>query len=56
MFLDTKIDISKLYNNLLQYFLILNVTNFCLSILGEKGRFVKIGVKVRVMDAIEHSS
>ena len=50
------VDISKLHDNLLQYFLIINVTNFCLSPLGEKGEFLRSGVRVKVMDAIKHSS
>ena len=56
IYLDTKVDISKLHDNLFQYFLILNVTNFCLSLLGGKGRFLRVGVRFRVMDAIKHSS
>ena len=54
--MDIEIDISKLHDNLLQYFLILNITNFCLSSLREKGGFLKVRVKVKVMDAIKHSS
>ena len=54
--MDTEVDISKLHDNLLQYFLNLNVTNFYPSPLGEKGGFLRIGVRVRVMDAIKHSS
>ena len=54
--MDTEVDISKLNDNLLQYFLILNVTNFCPSPLGEKGGFLKVEVKVRVIDAIKHNS
>ena len=53
--MDTEIDISKLHDNLLQYFLILNVTNFCPFPLGEKGGFLRVGVRVRVIDAIKHS-
>ena len=53
--LDTEVDISKLHDNLLQYFLILNVTNFFPSLLREKGGFLGVGIRVRVMDAIEHS-
>ena len=56
IFLNIKVDISKLHNNLLQYFLILNVTNYCPSPLGEKGGFLGFGIRVKVMDAIEHSS
>ena len=55
-FLDTEVDISKLHDNLLQYFLILNVTNFYPSSLGKKGGFFRVGVRVRIIDAIEHSS
>ena len=54
--MDTEVDISKLHDNLLQYFLILNVTNFCPSPLGEKGGFLRVGVRVRVIDAIKYSS
>ena len=54
--MDTEVDISKPNDNLLQYFLILDVTNYCPSLLGEKGGFLRIGIRVRVMDAIEHSS
>ena len=54
--MNIEVDISKLHDNLLQYFLILNVTNFCPFPLGEKGGFLRFGVRVRVMDAIEHSS
>ena len=56
MILDTEVDISKLHDNLLQYFLILNITNFCPSSFGEKGGFLRIGVRVRVMDAIKYNS
>ena len=54
--MDTEVDISKLHDNLLQYFLIFNVTNYYPSPLGKKGGFLRVGVKVRVMDAIEHNS
>ena len=54
--MDTEVDISKLHDNLLQYFLILNITNFRPSPLGEKGGFLRVGVKVRVMDMIKYSS
>ena len=54
--MDTEVNISKLHNNLLQYFSILNVTNFCPSPHGEKGGFLRVGIRVRVMDAIKHSS
>ena len=54
--MDTEVDISKLYDNLLQYFLILNVINFCPSPLGEKDEFLRVGVRVRVIDAIKHNS
>ena len=56
IFLYTKVDISKPPDNLLQYFLILHVTNYCPFLLGEKGGFVRVVVRVKVMDAIEHSS
>ena len=54
-FLDIKVDISKLRDNLLQYFLTLNITNYCPSPLREKGEFLRVEVRVRVMDTIEHS-
>ena len=54
--MNTEVDISKLHDNLLQYFLILNITNYCPSSLGEKGGFLRVGIKVRVMDTIEHNS
>ena len=54
-FLDIEVNISKLHNNLLQYFLFLNDTNFCPSPLGEKGRFLRAGVRIRVIDTIEYS-
>ena len=56
IFLDTEVDILKLNDNLLQYFLIVNIINFCLSPLGEKGRFLRVGVRIRIMNVIEHSS
>ena len=56
IFFDTEVDISKLHDNLLQYVLIFNVTNYCPSPLGEKGGFLRVGVRVRVMDAIEYGS
>ena len=54
--LDTEVNISKLHDNLLQYFLVLNVTNFCPSPLREKGGFLRVGVRVRFIDAIKHNS
>ena len=54
--MDTEVNISKLHDNLLQYFLILNITNFCPSPLREKGGFLTVEIRVRVMDVIKHSS
>ena len=54
--MDIEVDISKLHDNLLQYFLILNVTNYYPSPLREKGGFFRVGIRVKVMDAIENSS
>ena len=54
--MDTEVDCLKLHDNLLQYFLILNDTNFYLSPFREKVGFLRVEVKVRVMDAIKHSS
>ena len=54
--MNTEVDISKLHDNLLQYFLILDVTNYCPSPLKEKGEFLRVGVRVKVIDAIKHTS
>ena len=55
IFLDTEVDISKLYNDLLQYFLILNTTNFFLFPLKEKVGILKVRVRVKVIDMTEYS-
>ncbi len=48
---NTEVNSSKLHNNILHKYLILNDTNFCPSLFKEKGGFFRIGVKVRVIDA-----
>ena len=48
--MDTKIDISKLHNNLL-HDLIFNDTNLYLSLLEEKDIFFRVRLIVRVIDA-----
>ena len=54
--MDTEVDISKLHDNLLKYFLIPNVITFYPSPPGEKGGFLRVLVRVKVMNAIEYSS
>ncbi len=45
---DTEVDSSKLHDNILHQYLILNDTNFCLFPLREKGGFLRVGVRIRV--------
>ncbi len=45
---DTGVNSSKLHDNILQEYLILNDTNFCPYPLREKGGFLRIGVRIRV--------
>ena len=53
--MDIKIDISKLHNNLLQY-QILNNINFYLFLFEDKNTFLKVAIKVKVIDVIKHNS
>ncbi len=48
---NTGVNSSKLHDNILYEYLIRNDINFYPSLLREKGGFLMVGVRVRVMDA-----